>query len=328
VSALASLGDGFRALARSWGLAVTLLLVNLGTAAVLAVPLAGEMEGALAQSESARRMLYGFDYSWWSAWHDARTGYEGAFGPDILGAGFVYKNVDLLLRGYLPMGLFAPRAAEDEALVDPVTLGLGALYLLVQVFLAGGVLSVLRAAQGAWTTRGLLHGSGFYFGRFARITLLALVVVGLLFGLNAPLTRFAERQAGEAVSETAAMAWLIGRHAVLLAALVFVHLIASYARVITVVEDRRSAVMAFFSSAVFCLRHVGAVVLQGALVGLAGLLLIAIWTGLDRLWPTTGYKTQIVTLLLAEALMLGRIGLRLALQGSQIALYRRTQLDR
>jgi hypothetical protein len=323
VRALASVGDGFGAVVRSWGLAVTLLLVNLGTAAVLAVPLAGEIEGALAQSESARRMLYGFDYSWWSAWHDARTGYEGAFGPDILGAGFVYKNVDLLLRGYLPMGLFAPRAADQDSLVDPVTLGLGTLYLLVQVFLAGGVLSVLRAAQGAWTTRGLLHGSGFYFGRFVRITLLALVVVALLFVLNAPLTRFAERQAGEAVSERAAMAWLLGRHALLLALLVATHLVSSYARVITVVEERRSAVMAFFSSLAFCLRHPASVAAQAAVVGLAGLLLLALWTAIDSVWGTTGFKTQIVTLLLAEALMLGRIGLRLALQGSQIALYRR-----
>jgi hypothetical protein len=93
-----------------------------------------------------------------------------------------------------------------------------------------------------------------------------------------------------------------------------------------VLEERTSAVMAAFSSLVFCLRHLGAVALQAAAIGLAGLLLVALWAGLDSLWPTTGYKTQIVTLLLAEALMLGRIGLRLALQGSQIALVRRARL--
>ena len=131
MSAVRALGDGFRALARSWGLPVALLGVNLLTAAVLAVPLAGEMERALARSETSRRMLSGFDYSWWSYWNDTRTGYERGFGPDLLGVGFIYKNLDLLLRGHLPLGLFARQDASEERLVDPTALGLGALYLVV-----------------------------------------------------------------------------------------------------------------------------------------------------------------------------------------------------
>ena len=35
-----------------------------------------------------------------------------------------------------------------------------------------------RAAGASWTVRGLLHGSGFYFGRFLRLALLALLVDG------------------------------------------------------------------------------------------------------------------------------------------------------
>jgi hypothetical protein len=323
VTALRALGDGFRALARSWGLTVALLAVNLLTAAVLAVPLAGEIERALAKSESAHRMLYGFDYAWWSRWHETRAGSATAFAPDILGAGFAYKNVELLLRGYLPLGLFA--SGDGPALADPVTLGLGAVYLVVQVFLAGGVLSVLRGAQGDWTARGLLHGSGFYFGRFTRITLIALALVGLVFAVNAPFTRWVEHRARESVSENAAMAWLLGRHALLLAALAFVHLVSSYARVITVVEERASAVMAVVSSFFFCLRHLLPAAAQVVVVGTVGLLLVALWSAFESAWATTGYRTQIVALLAAEAVMLGRIGLRLGLQGSQIALYRRAR---
>lgn len=325
MTAVRALGDGFRALGRSPGLPVLLLVVNLLTAAVLAVPLAGEMERSLAQSESANRMLYGFDYSWWSHWNDTRTGYSTSFAPDLFGVGFAFKSVDLLLRGYLPLGLFAAAPAEEDAvpLVDPLILGLGASYLLVQIFLAGGVLSVLRGTQGAWTTRGLLHGAGFCFGRFLRITLIALVLVAAVFALDAPLTRFAEERAREAVSERTAMAWLLGRHALLLAGLLFVNLVSSYARVITVLEERASALLAVFSAFAFCLRHLLRTAGQLALVALAGVLLLAIWHVLDAAWVTTGYKTQFVTLLLAEALLLGRIALRVGLQASQIALYRR-----
>ena len=321
---MTALADGFSALARSWGLAVLLLVVNLLTAAVLALPLAGEMERALAQKQSAHRMLHGFDYSWWSHWNDTHTGYGASFAPDLFGVGFAFKNVDLLLKGYVPLGLFAEKPEEGAApLVDPLVLGLGALYLLLQVFLAGGVLSALRGTQGAWTMRGLLHGAGFYFGRFFRITLLVLVLGAAVFAVNAPLTRFAEERAREAVSERTAMAWLIGRHALLLLALLFVNLVSSYARVITVLEERASAVLALFSAFAFCVRHLLRAAGQYATVALVGLLLLVLWRAFDSVWVTTGYKTQLVTLLLAEALMLGRIALRLGLQGGQIALYRR-----
>jgi hypothetical protein len=324
VTALRALAAGFRLVGRSWGLPVLLLAVNLLTAAILAVPLAGEMERSLAKSESAHRMLYGFDFPWWSQWHDTRAGHELAFAPDLFGVGFAFKNVELLLRGHLPLGLFAsPPGEGDDPLIDPLTLAIGGAYLLVQVFLAGGVLSALRGVGGAWTARGLWHGSGFYFGRFVRITVVTLLLLGAVFLLNRPLTRGVEHLAREAVSERTAMAWLLGRHALLLAVLLLVHLLASYARVITVLEERSSAVLAWWSALAFCLRHPLRTAGQLAVVGLAGVLLLALWHGVDSVWVTTGYKTQLVTLLLAQGLMLGRITLRVGLLAGQIALYRR-----
>ena len=334
MSALRALGEGFRTLGRAWGLAVVLLLVNVAVAALLAVPLAGALEEGLEHRDSARRMLYGFDFPWWSHWSDSRTGWTTSFGPEILGVGFAFRNLDLLLKGYLPLGLFAaPRRDDADAgaaagaaagpEIDPVILGVGAAYLLLQVFLAGGVLSVLRGAQGVWTARSLLHGSGFYFGRFVRIALLALAVDWLIFRLNAPLARWVDHQARESVSESGAMAWLLGRHALLLLALLFVHLVSSYAKVITVLEERSSALLAMLSSLSFCLRHLLRAAGQYLVVALLGLALLALWHALDSAWTTTGYKTQLVTLLLAEALVLGRIALRLGLLGGQLALYRR-----
>jgi hypothetical protein len=326
VIALRALADGFRAVARSWGLAVVMLGTNLLMAAALAVPLAGEIERSLAKTDSSRRMLYGFDYSWWSHFADTRSGWVASFGPDILGAGFAFKNLDLLLKGALPLGAFSvPEDADDgeQALIDPIILAAGAGYLVLQVFLMGGVLTVLRGARGEWTARSLLHGAGFYFGRFLRITLLGLLLHGIVFALGGPLARWGDHQAREAVSETTATAWLLGRHAVLLAGLLLVSLVTSYARVITVLEERASAVLAVLSGASFCLRHLLRTAGQYAAVIVLGLLLLAAWRGVDGRWRTTGYKTQLVTLVLAEAMLLGRMALRLALAGGQISLYRR-----
>ena len=326
---LYAITEGFRAVRRSWGLVALLLGVNLAIAALLAVPFDRILENDLGDTASASRMMYGFDYSWWSRWSDARADWTRSFAPDIFGAGFAFKNVDLLLRGEIPARLFVVRSGDDGPESDGgpgavLVGGLGLLYLFVQTFLTGGVLSVLRSQQGSWTLRGLLHGAGFYFGRFLRLALLALLADYVLFRLNAPFASWADRQGREAVSEATALAWSFGRHGLLLLAILFVHLLSCYAKVITVIEERSSAVLAFLSSLSFCVANLGRTAGHYLSLAFMGVVLLALWSALDGAWGTVGYRTQIVTFVLMQTLVAGRIALRVALLGGQVALYRQT----
>ena len=326
-----ALVQGFRTLARSAGLVPLLLLVNLGSAALLAVPLARTLEKDLEHKDAAREMMHDFDFPWWSQWSDAQQGWTASFAPDIFGVGFAFKNIDLLLRGYLPAGLFVARdtEAEDEGGrdagpgVDPVILAFGAAYLVLQTFLAGGVLAPLRGAQGSWTLRGLLHGSGFYFGRFLRLGALVLLVDFVLFGLNAPLARWTDHNAREAVSEATAHLWLLGRHAVLLLLLLWVNMVSGYAKCIVVLEERKSAALALLSAFAFALARPLRTFGHYLTLAAMGAVILALWGVFDSLWPTRGYVTQVVTFLMAQALLAGRIALRLALWAGQLELLRR-----
>ena len=76
---LQALAQGIRRVARSPGLVVLLLSVNLGSAALLAVPLARALEADLEHTDSARRMMHGFDFPWWSQWADAQRGWTASF---------------------------------------------------------------------------------------------------------------------------------------------------------------------------------------------------------------------------------------------------------
>jgi len=323
---LKALFEGFRKVRRSWGLISLLWIVNLWAAALLALPLATMLEDDLRHCGSAATMMYGFDYGWWSEWSFDREDWSGTFQPDVFGAGFVFKNVDLLLRGRLPAGaLPAPEepAPDSQPSSDPyaVILGLGLVYLLLQTFLAGGLLGVLRSSQGAWTLRGLVHGSGFYFGRLFRVWLLALVALVLLFSVNVPVARWVQEQAREAVSESTASAWLLGHQALLLLAILFINMLSSYAKVIVVLEERSSAILAFVSSLAFCFGNLLRTAGHYLCVGALGVVLIVVWSSLDSRWETTGFKTQIVTLLLAQGLVVATIWLRLALLGGQVELF-------
>jgi hypothetical protein len=320
-----AVAGGLRRVRRSWGLCVLLLAVNLSTALILAVPLGGTLARDFHERPSGPAMMRGFDYPWWSHWSDTRSGWHTTLGPALLGNGFALKTLDLLLKGQLPAGLFAMRDAEGKRvlLLDPLLLGVAAAYMLVQVFLAGGVLSVLRQAQGRWTVRGVLHGAGFYCGRFLRVWALMMVAAAILFAVYGPLARWADGRAREAVSEAAAAAWLLARHAAILGALVFLHLVGTYARVITVLEERSSAALAVLSGLAFAFTHLLATVAVAGGMAILWVLVLALWQIFDQAWATTGYRTQLVTLLAMQAVVLARIALRVALAGSLMDLYRR-----
>lgn len=313
-----ALRTGLRSVGRNWGLVLLVLLSNLALALVLAVPLALQLDRDLVHRGASRGMMYGFDYDWWEQWSESQEGPASALSPDILGTGFTFRNLDLLLKGVLPAGLFA-RGREG---LDPTILGLGALYLLLQVFLTGGLLGVFRAPGGGWTVRGLLHGSGFYLGRLFRVSLVSLAAAGVVFALNAPFARWIDAVAREAVSETTAVALTLGRHAVLLLALVLVHMVASHAKVLVVREERLSSVLACLSSLGFCARNFFPALAQYGVVLVLGALVVAFFGAVDARLHVVGWRSQALALVLFQFVVVARIALRLALLAGQMELQR------
>jgi len=327
---LRALRDGFRSLGLNWGLVLLVLATNLVVALTLAAPLAVQLRGDLAHTGTSSTMMYGFDYDWWSKWASEQNGPSRNLGPDLLGTGFVYKSLDALLAGRLPAGLFpdASGAEEEPGLpgpvpdLDPTILAVAALYLIVQVLLLGGILGVFRAPRGGWTVRGLAHGAGFYAGRMLRVSLISLAGAFLVFSLNVRVAAWADDLAREVVSERTALALLLGRPALLLAALLLVHMVASYARVILVVEERKSALLGVVSSLGFCARNFFAAVGQYVVLFVVGLVLLGLWGAIDVRLAVTGWRSQLVALVLMELLIAGRIAMRLGLLASQVELYR------
>ena len=308
--------DGFRSLWRNAGLVPLVLAGNLGLALVLALPFSLTLERELEHSGASSTMMYGFDYDWWARF-DARAAGQGTgLAPDLLGDGFAWRNLDLLLRGQVPAGLFAAGRPGPDATV----LGLGLVYWLLQLFLTGGLVGVFRAPAGGWTLRGIVHGSGFYFGRLVRVGLLSLAAAGCVFAAFAPLARWTDDLAREAVSERTALALVLGRNALLLLALLLVHMVSSYAKVLVVCEERLSAGLALLSSLGFCGRNLAAALGQYLLVGLAGLGLLALFTLADPGLEVSGWRSQLLALALFQAFVALRIALRLGLLAGQVEL--------
>jgi hypothetical protein len=311
---------GLALVARSYGLVVLLLGINLALPLMIAIPLRGALESALEHRDAAANMMYGFDHAFWQEWSEGQKGVATTFGPDIAGAGFVFRNWDLALRGALPFPL--RRAGEDGPSLNAVVAGVGVLYLLLQTFLAGGILAVFRAPRGSWSVRGLLHGSGFYFGRFFRLAVIVLVVDAALLRLDGALEPSLHRLAASSASEAVALSWSLGHAAVLALLLLAVHMVSGYAKVITVLEERTSAVLAFVSALGFCLSRLGRTTGQYVAILVLGFLSLAVWRLGDRSFAATGYTSQILVFAWSQVLVSARLFLRLGLLGGQMEIFR------
>jgi len=134
--------------------------------------------------------------------------------------------------------------------------------------------------------------------------------------------RFVDGLAREAVSGRTALVLTLGRHALLLVALLLVHMVFSHARVLMVREERLSALLATVSSLGLCARRLLPAFGQYLVLAAVAAALIAVFALADSWLTVIGYRSQLVALVLFEAFVAARIALRLWLLASQLELQR------
>lgn len=308
--------EGFRRMARAPGLILILYGSNLLLAALLAIPLAGDLASALESRPSATLESGPF----WAAWSAGHEGWAGELSPRVLGSGTFFLSTERLLGGQMPGGLLAPLSALPASPLDGIILALGVASVLLRAFFQGGLLATYRALRGSRSPNGFFHGSAFYFGRMVRAGLVGLAFAALVFALHAPLAVALSNAARQARSETSAL--LVGflSHTVLLGALLFISMVTAYARVIIVAEERRSATLAWLSALVFsCGRSFPKAFGHSVVMALLTALLALGWARLDAL-----VSSSLVGLLVVGQLFVAtRVACGLATLAGRYALFTR-----
>lgn len=288
-----------------------LLAVALATAAATlpaAMALRGSIEDHLGDSLAASSVASGVDLRWWQEFSSDR-GNHGSFVPTVIGgAGPVSTYSDLL-----------------DGLGPPVeVLGALALAALTWIFLSGGLLE-RYARRRRLGTRGFFGACGVFFFRFLRLGLLTGLAYAVLLGpvhtwLFDSVYPWVTR---ETSVERTAFAWRVAFYLIWLLPLLLVNLVADYAKVRAVVEDRHSAIGAALGAGRFILRHptaVAAVYLLNAVV--AGVvLLIYILIAPDG---RGGDWRLLAALAVGGAYLLARLAVRLAFLTGAMALLERS----
>ena len=295
------LRDGLR---RVLGAPVILLgawALTVAVALPLGLLLRGELQVALGETLTPGTATNSIAWDWWQQIADQTGGIGRLFTPPTVVTATLLSDLNHRLNGEGP-GLIIGMIA--------------AVHLIVWNFLAGGILD--RYARNRPTrSAGFFSACGFHVTRLLRLALIAGLAYAILFGvvfdwLCDGVNSLTSPPPNE--DQPLVMQLLIFLPFGLL--LIGVNLVFDYARIRTVVEDRRSMIGAVLAGWRFVLRHAGACIGLYLVNGLALVASIAFYTTVA---PDAGPAWAI--LLIGHAYIVTRLVITLLFSASEVSYF-------
>jgi hypothetical protein len=263
---------GATAVNRAWRAWLLVWAFTLAFAGVLVLPAAAILHADLGHSLYAARMFGNFDPQWT--------------------AEFLFKT------GNEPL-ITAPPLAAALALA----------YLLLMMFLNGGVLAVFTQSSAFWP------GCGRNFWRLLRLFLVSLVCYALVFAANLGLGKIGERIWGEGMVERPVVLFGWVRAGTIVVLVLVVNMVFDYAKIRAVAQNST-----LFRSLAFVAKNFGRTATTYALLCvLAAALTVVYWCASSAL-PRTALGWLIVVLVVQQIFVAVRVWVRLLFFASQTAI--------
>jgi hypothetical protein len=256
---------------------------NLLLAAALAAPMHAAIAEHVGNSAVGRELAESFSAAWMTEFSIAKADFLKSFSITIVYAGILFLGLNTVLSA----GAF-------------------------EVFARGG---------GAYM-HAFGRGVGKFFGRFARIAVIASVMYFAAFWFfNGPLERWLT-SAFRGVNAEAGhfyLNWL--RVALLVLTVLGINMLVEYTKADIVIDDHRSVLAAFGHAAGFVLAHFGRVAFIYAVIGVLTTIAIAVYVVFANLMPQHTVATIFIWFVVAQVLLWLRWMFRLASWGAAVAYY-------
>lgn len=294
--------EGWRRVWQAPSLVLLLWTATLVVAAPAAWLLHGALSAHLGDSLMAETAARGVNLDWWHEFLAQASGLGATFTPRIIGMAAVLDNLS--------------RMADAQPLPPALMVVVGA-WLLLQVCLMGGIVERLARQQPMGRVM-FLWACVRHAGRLVRLALITGGGYWVLFTQVHPwwFGEVYEAAVRDVTAERVAFAWWLAAALVFAVPVLLLGVVADYARVRAVVEDRRSMIGALAAGARFALQARGAV----AGLVLAQLLTFAAWLALYAL-VAPGASAGLWGVGVSQAYVIGRIAVRLGGVAAQVSLF-------
>jgi hypothetical protein len=251
----------------------------------------------------AERVATGWDADWAGEFAGGATGVATTLTREILGFGGTLAALSRLVD----------RGSPQPPLVAAV-----AAYVCLWVLLSGGILDRLARAR-AVRAAGFFSACGGYGFRLLRLALIVGAFYWVAFRWLYPLLfeTLYPRLVRDLAADHIAMLYRALLYAVFLVVLALVNLVADFAKVRLVVEDRRSALASLTSSLRFIRRRFLRIVWLYVLNIIVALVVARLWL---QTAPSAAAPTW-VALLVGQVYLVCRLWARLAFMASEVVFF-------
>ena len=295
--------EGWRRVWRAPALAASLLVITLVVALPLGATIGAMIGEQLGSSVIAEKPAWNWDAGWAAEFAAQAQGLGRTFTHEIMGFGGSLKILSDI---------------ADGRAINPALAGAAVLYAALWLFLTGGILD--RLARGrAVRAAGFFAACGGYVFRLIRLAIVTTAAYAAAFRYLHPFlfTRVYDHFTRDMTSEKSGLLLRLELYLVFFAVLVAISLVADYAKVRIVVEDRRSVLGAIGASLRFIRRR------PGRTLGLYLLNTLGFVAAL-RLWlefAPQGWQSVLYAFASAQLYLLLRIWLRLTFMASETVFF-------
>jgi hypothetical protein len=302
-SILGAFLEGWR---RTFGapvLTLGILSATFLTALPLGIALQGELARHLGSSLEAERSESSWNSMWAGEFQSQASPMARTFTHEILGFGGALATLSGLL---------------DARSLDPTIAAVVAGYVGLWVFLSGGILD--RLARGRPVRPfAFFAACGAYFLRFVRLAVVVGPCYWLLFAKMHPwlFDTLYDRFTRDLDAEHQVVAVRVALYLFFVTLLVAVNLVADFAKVRAVVEDRRSAISALGAAIRFIRRRPARVLALYLLNILAAAVVLRLWL---QTAPGAAAPTWLA-LLGGQLYILARVWAKLAFMASEVVFF-------
>ena len=306
---IGAFNEGIRRVGRAPAIPAGVLVLTFLVTLPLGLTLGAMIQEHLGSSLAAQTAASGVNVDWWEEFAAQAQGVGTSFTPAIIGFGGVLSNLSAMLDN------------RSQTLVVACA---GAAYVILWIFLAGGILD-RYARNRPLRAGGFFSRCGVFFFRFLRLAVPALLAYWLLYAfvhawLFGTVYPWATR---DFTAERQAFAVRAFFYLVFGALLVACNVVFDYAKIRAVVEDRRSMIGAVVAAARFIARHPGQTAGLYLLNGLVFLLVVACYALVAPGAGGAGWSLWL-GLLMTQVYLLARLLVKLLFYASQTALFQAT----
>ncbi len=213
-------------------------------------------------------------------------------------------------------------ALATGAEVGLMLLVLGATYLLLYTFFAGGILEVYNCREQGFSMRKFFSGCGANFWRFFRLSLFSVILYGLALGIYLLIMWPINSANSTATTQRPVVFEKYAAGFVFLLLLWMVNMIVDYGRIGAVVNRRNRMFKELLKSSRFVFRHFLKTFSLYVILAVAGLILFFVFAWLRGVIPQSSILGVGFAFIIGQIALASRMWARLAFYAGELDLYR------